>query len=322
VDVSVVDSVAALTPQAEIQGDMGDAHMGLQARLMSQALRKLTATIGKSRTILIFINQIRMKIGVMFGNPETTTGGNALKFYASVRLEVRKTEMIEKGDADAVGNKVRVKVVKNKVAPPFRKTELDMIYGKGISAIGSILDAAVKCGIIDKKGAWFSYGEEKIGQGRDSAREYLENNPDFTKELEGKLRKQIFPGREFPVPVKPGEGAPGGKGVSAGPAAEKAPIESPAGGTEKAAAEKTAAEVAEKPAAYGVKAENLAVEAAEKPTEKPIEKAPEKPAERPAAPKAAAPKAPVPPAPYGEVHRGPGRPRKNPVPMDGADGLF
>jgi len=199
VDVIVVDSVAALTPQAEIEGEMGDAQMGAQARLMSQALRKLTATIGKSRTILIFINQIRMKIGVFFGNPETTTGGNALKFYSSVRLEVRKTETIEVSkDADAIGNRVRVKVVKNKVAPPFRKTEIELMFGKGISAIGSLLDCAVKYEIIKKSGAWYSYNEEKIGQGRENTREYLEQNPDFTRELEVKLRQQIFPGREFP----------------------------------------------------------------------------------------------------------------------------
>jgi len=200
VDVIVVDSVAALTPQSEIMGDMGDAQMGAQARLMSQALRKLTATIGKSRTILIFINQIRMKIGVFMGNPETTTGGNALKFYSSVRLDVRKTETIEVAkDADAIGNRVRVKVVKNKVAPPFRKTEIELIFGKGISALGSLLDCAVKYNIIEKKGAWYSYGDEKVGQGRDNAREYLEQHPDFAQDLEVKLRKQIFPGREFPT---------------------------------------------------------------------------------------------------------------------------
>jgi recombination protein RecA len=198
VDVIVVDSVAALTPQSEIEGEMGDAQMGAQARLMSQALRKLTATIGKSRCILIFINQIRMKIGVFFGNPETTTGGNALKFYSSVRLEVRKTETIEVSkDADAIGNRVRVKVVKNKVAPPFRKTELELIFGKGISAIGSLLDCAVKYEIIKKAGAWYSYGDEKIGQGRDNAREYLEQHAEFANELELRLRTQIFPGRDF-----------------------------------------------------------------------------------------------------------------------------
>ncbi|GHV90307.1 hypothetical protein AGMMS50268_08100 [Spirochaetia bacterium] len=217
VDVIVVDSVAALTPQAEIDGDMGDAQMGLQARLMSQAMRKLTAIIGKSRTILIFINQIRMKIGVMFGNPETTTGGNALKFYSSVRLEVRKTETIEGGkDLDAVGNRIRVKVVKNKVAPPFRKAELEIMFGKGVSAMGSLLDAAVKYEIIDKKGAWYSYGEEKVGQGRDSAREYLETNPDFAREVDQKLRKLIFPGRDFAAPAaKP-------RAKAAAPAADSA----------------------------------------------------------------------------------------------------
>jgi recombination protein RecA len=201
VDVIVVDSVAALTPRAEIEGDMGDAQMGLQARLMSQAMRKLTATIGKSRTLIVFINQIRMKIGVMFGNPETTTGGNALKFYSSVRLEVRKTDTIEKGDADAIGNRVRVKVVKNKVAPPFRKVELEIMFGKGISASASLLDAAVKYEIIDKKGSWYSYSEEKIAQGKESAKTYLEEHPGFMAELEEKLRKIMFPDREFPKPV-------------------------------------------------------------------------------------------------------------------------
>jgi recombination protein RecA len=203
VDVIVVDSVAALTPQAEIDGDMGDSHMGLQARLMSQALRKLTAIISKSRTILIFINQIRMKIGVMFGNPETTTGGNALKFYASIRLDVRKIETIEKSDSDAVGNRVRVKVMKNKVAPPFRKVEMEIMFGKGVSAIGGLLDAAVKYEIIDKKGSWFSHGDEKIGQGRESARTYLEEHPDFAAEVESKIRKLMFPDREFPKPIAP-----------------------------------------------------------------------------------------------------------------------
>jgi len=236
VDVIVVDSVAALTPQAEIEGDMGDAQMGAQARLMSQALRKLTATIGKSRTILIFINQIRMKIGVFFGNPETTTGGNALKFYSSLRLEVRKTETIEVSkDTDAIGNRVRVKVVKNKVAPPFRRTELELMFGKGISAIGSLLDCAVKYDIIKKSGAWYSYNEEKIGQGRDNVRDYLEQHPDFTKELETKLRAQIFPGREFPqaktaapqskpspAPVEPKSAAPEPKPAAAAQAVPEA----------------------------------------------------------------------------------------------------
>jgi recombination protein RecA len=252
VDVIVVDSVAALTPQAEIDGDMGDAHMGLQARLMSQALRKLTATIGKSRTLLIFINQIRMKIGIMFGNPETTTGGNALKFYASVRLDVRKMETIEKGDDDAIGNRVRVKVVKNKVAPPFRKVELDIIFGKGVSAIGSLLDAAVKYEIIQKKGAWYSYGEEKVGQGRDNAKNYLEENPVFAEEVEQKLRKLIFPGREFPrpakaaakvpaVPVAEAAGDPVSPAVPPGDAAAPSAPPEPAPSAERLAGEAAAA---------------------------------------------------------------------------------
>jgi recombination protein RecA len=196
VDIIVVDSVAALTPQAEIDGEMGDAHMGLQARLMSQALRKLTAIIGKSNTILVFINQIRMKIGVMFGNPETTTGGNALKFYASVRLEIRRFESIEgKGSEDAVGNRVRVKVVKNKVAPPFRKVELDIYFGKGVSAAASLLDAAVKYGLIDKKGAWFTAENEKVGQGRENAIAFLEENTEFARNIERQLREKLFPGQ-------------------------------------------------------------------------------------------------------------------------------
>ncbi|MBP7095296.1 MAG: recombinase RecA [Spirochaetia bacterium] len=195
VDIVVVDSVAALTPQAEIEGDMGDAHVGLQARLMSQALRKLTATIGRSKTILVFINQIRMKIGVMFGNPETTTGGNALKFYASVRLEVRKIETIEKNSEEAIGNKVRVKVVKNKVAPPFRKVELEIMFGKGISATAALIDAAVKYEILDKKGAWYTYGDEKVGQGRENAKAYLEDNPATAAEIERRVREKMFPGR-------------------------------------------------------------------------------------------------------------------------------
>ena len=204
VDIIVVDSVAALTPQAEIDGDMGDAQMGLQARLMSQAMRKLTAIINRSRTIIIFINQIRMKIGIMFGSPETTTGGNALKFYSSLRIDVRKIDTIDAGkDTDAIGNRVKIKVVKNKVAPPFRKVELEILFGKGISAAGSLLDGAVKHGIIDKKGAWYSCGEEKIGQGRESARDYLIQNPTFAADVEDKLRKIIFPGRTFSQPAAP-----------------------------------------------------------------------------------------------------------------------
>lgn len=196
VDIVVVDSVAALTPEKEIEGEMGDAVMGMQARLMSQALRKLTAIIGKSNCIVIFINQIRMKIGVMFGSPETTTGGQALKFFSSVRLEIRRIETIDgKGDEDAVGNRVRVKIVKNKVAPPFRKCELDIYFGKGISASASLLDSAVKHGIIDKRGAWYTMGEEKIGQGKENAVKYIEQNVELSKEIEKKIRAEVFPGQ-------------------------------------------------------------------------------------------------------------------------------
>jgi recombination protein RecA len=194
VAIIVVDSVAALTPRAEIEGDMGDSHVGLQARLMSQALRKLTGIISKSNTCLIFINQIRMKIGVMFGNPETTTGGNALKFYASVRLEVRKIETMAKGQEDAIGNRVRVKVVKNKVATPFRKVELEIIFGKGISASASLMDAALKYDIIQKSGSWYSMGEERIGQGRDNVKKYLEENELVADQLLIQLRQIMFPG--------------------------------------------------------------------------------------------------------------------------------
>ncbi|MBQ1949358.1 MAG: recombinase RecA [Treponema sp.] len=194
VDIVVVDSVAALTPQKEIEGEMGDAVMGMQARLMSQALRKLTAIIGKSNCIVIFINQIRMKIGVMFGNPETTTGGQALKFYTSVRLEIRRIESIDgKGDEDAVGNRVRVKIVKNKVAAPFRKTELDIYFGKGISRCASLLDSAVKHGLIDKKGAWFTQGDIKVGQGHENAVAFLENNKEFADNIEKQLQAMLFP---------------------------------------------------------------------------------------------------------------------------------
>ncbi len=217
VDIIVVDSVAALTPQAEIEGDMGDAHMGLQARLMSQALRKLTGTLSKSKTILIFINQIRMKIGVMFGNPETTTGGNALKFYSSIRIEVRRIETIEAGNEEAIGNKVRVKVVKNKVAPPFRRVELDIMFGKGISAIASLIDAAVKCGVADKKGAWYTYGEEKLGQGKENVKATLEQNKELADEIEGKVRAIFFP------PVKTSAQLEAEKKAAAQAAAKSAP---------------------------------------------------------------------------------------------------
>lgn len=192
VDIIVVDSVAALTPQAEIEGEMGDSHMGLQARLMSQALRKLTGILAKSRTTIIFINQIRMKIGVMFGNPETTTGGNALKFYSSIRMDVRKIETISKGSDEFIGNRVRVKIVKNKVAPPFRKVELDLYFNEGISYAGGLLDGGVRFGLIEKTGSWFSYNGEKIGQGRDNAVSFLKSNPQIMSDIEAALRKLMF----------------------------------------------------------------------------------------------------------------------------------
>ena len=186
-DVIVVDSVAALVPKAEIDGDMGDSHMGLQARLMSQALRKLAGAINKSKTVLIFINQLREKIGVMFGNPETTTGGRALKFYASVRMDIRKIENI-KQDGEVVGSRARVKVIKNKVAPPFREAEFDIVYGEGISRAGNILDMAVNMDIIEKSGSWFSYNGERIGQGRENVKKYLKQNPEILDEVESKVR--------------------------------------------------------------------------------------------------------------------------------------
>lgn len=189
VDIVVIDSVAALTPRAEIEGDMGDSHMGLQARLMSQALRKLTGNIKKTNTMLIFINQIRMKIGVMFGNPETTTGGNALKFYSSVRLDIRRIGAIKKGD-EVIGAETRVKVVKNKVAPPFRQAEFDILYGEGISREGEIIDQAVNLDLIEKAGSWYSYNGEKIGQGKDNVREYLKSNKKVTQEIEQKIMEK------------------------------------------------------------------------------------------------------------------------------------
>ena len=189
-DVIVVDSVAALVPKAEIDGDMGDSHMGLQARLMSQALRKLAGAINKSKTVLIFINQLREKIGVMFGNPETTTGGRALKFYASVRMDIRKIENI-KQDGEVKGNRVRVKVIKNKVAPPFREAEFDVMYGQGISKEGNVLDMAVNLDIIQKAGSWFSYNGERIGQGRENVKKYLKENPEILKEVEEKVRENF-----------------------------------------------------------------------------------------------------------------------------------
>jgi recombination protein RecA len=204
VDVVVVDSVAALTPKAEIEGDMGDSHMGLQARLMSQALRKLTANIKRSNTLVIFINQIRMKIGVMFGNPETTTGGNALKFYASVRLDIRRTGAIKKGD-DILGNETRVKVVKNKVAPPFKKAEFDILYNEGISREGEIIQFATQLGFIEKAGAWYSYNQSKIGQGKDNVRQYFKDNPEIAAEIEARVRAELLDSITETVDVETGE---------------------------------------------------------------------------------------------------------------------
>ncbi len=192
VDVVIVDSVAALVPKSEIEGEMGDHHVGVQARLMSQALRKLTANIKRSNTLVIFINQIRMKIGVMFGNPETTTGGNALKFYSSVRLDIRRTGAIKKGD-EVVGNETRVKVVKNKVAPPFKQASFDILYGEGISRLGEVIDMGVKLGFIQKSGSWYSYADERIGQGKENVRTFLKENPEIAEAIEVKIREQLLP---------------------------------------------------------------------------------------------------------------------------------
>ncbi len=191
VDVIIVDSVAALTPKAEIEGEMGDSHVGLQARLMSQALRKITGNVKQANCLVVFINQIRMKIGVMFGNPETTTGGNALKFYASVRLDIRRTGAVKQGD-EVIGNETRVKVVKNKVAPPFKQAEFQILYGKGIYHHGEILDLGVQCGIVDKSGAWYAYNGDKIGQGKANAAKFLEDNPDVAQNIEQQIRQQLL----------------------------------------------------------------------------------------------------------------------------------
>ena len=272
VDIIVIDSVAALTPQKEIEGEMGDSVMGVQARLMSQALRKLTAIVGKSKCIVVFINQIRMKIGVMFGNPETTTGGNALKFYSSIRLEIRRIETIDgKGDEEALGNRVRVKIVKNKVAPPFRKVELDIYFGKGVSASASILDSAVKHGLIDKRGAWYTRGEEKVGQGKENAVNYIESNPQYRIELEQVIRNKLFPGqvlrtKEGEVVTKEQiaayEKEMRAKGVGLGGNAPEPAAETPAAPAESAA---PAAAPAEEKAAKAskTKASSLAKAAAE-----------------------------------------------------------
>jgi protein RecA len=216
VDLIVIDSVAALVPKAEIEGEMGDALPGLQARLMSQALRKLTATIKRTNCMVIFINQIRMKIGVMFGNPETTTGGNALKFYSSVRLDIRRTGSIKKGE-EVIGNETRVKVVKNKVAPPFKQAEFDIMYGAGISREGEIIDLGVQAGIIDKAGAWFSYNGDRIGQGKDNARDYLREHPELALEIENRVREHlgIAPRAGTASPAKEEKGAKAGKAEAA-----------------------------------------------------------------------------------------------------------
>lgn len=211
IDVIVIDSVAALVPKAEIEGEMGDAHMGLQARLMSQALRKLTAVISKSQTTAIFINQIRMKIGVMFGNPETTTGGNALKFYSSVRLDIRKVSAIKDGD-NVIGNRVRVKVVKNKVAPPFKQAEFDVMFNEGISKMGEVVDLGVEKNIIAKSGAWYSYKDERIGQGRENAIKYLKDNAASAIEIEGKI-KEMFGLADRPKTEEKKQAAPAAKGA-------------------------------------------------------------------------------------------------------------
>jgi len=199
VDIVVIDSVAALTPKAEIEGEMGDSHMGLQARLMSQALRKLTGNIKRSNVMVIFINQIRMKIGVMFGSPETTTGGNALKFYASVRLDIRRIGAIKKGD-EVVGNQTRVKVVKNKVSPPFKQAEFEIIYGQGISRLGELIDLGVQHDIVNKAGSWYSYGDDRIGQGKDNAREFLKEHPEMADEIERRVRAILMPPPVVAVP--------------------------------------------------------------------------------------------------------------------------
>jgi recombination protein RecA len=204
IDIVVIDSVAALTPKAEIEGEMGDSHMGLQARLMSQALRKLTANIQRSNTMVVFINQIRMKIGVMFGSPETTTGGNALKFYSSVRLDIRRIGAIKKGD-EIIGNQTRVKVVKNQVSPPFKQAEFEILYGEGISRMGEIIDLGVQHDIVDKAGSWYSYGDYRIGQGKENVREFLKNNPAMAEEIEGRIRAKLLPTKADVIDIAAGD---------------------------------------------------------------------------------------------------------------------
>ena len=211
IDVVVIDSVAALVPRAELEGEMGDSHMGLHARLMSQALRKLTGSVSRSNTMLIFLNQIRMKIGVMFGNPETTTGGNALKFYASVRLEIRRIGQIKDRD-EVVGNQTRVKVVKNKLAPPFRQVEFDIMYGEGISKVGELIDLGVKAGVVEKSGAWFSYDSQRIGQGRENAKQFLRDHPDVADAIEAQGPRAVGRGGEHHAGDERRDGGGGGSG--------------------------------------------------------------------------------------------------------------
>jgi recombination protein RecA len=233
VDIVVVDSVAALVPKAELEGDMGDPQMGLQARLMSQALRKLTAIVSKSRTCLIFINQIREKIGVMFGNPETTTGGRALKFYASMRIDIRRIQAIKEGDV-VVGSRTRAKVVKNKVAAPFREAEFDIVYGEGISREGDLIDLGVDKGLVEKSGTWFSFGGERMGQGRENARSFLKENKDIRDKLENALRKKL----EIAIPGSPNAAAPGPNGHTSTPAhSDKAPMKAAAAAATSGAAD-------------------------------------------------------------------------------------
>src|SRR6056300_702309 len=204
VDLVIIDSVAALVPRAEIEGEMGDHHVGLQARLMSQALRKITGNIQRSGATVVFINQIRMKIGVMFGSPETTTGGNALKFYSSVRLDIRRIGAIKKGD-EVVGNQTRVKVVKNKVAPPFKQAEFEILYGEGISRLGELIDLGVQHDIVSKAGSWYSYGDDRIGQGKENVREFLRNNPEMAEEIEGKIRSKLLPSKADVIDIAGGD---------------------------------------------------------------------------------------------------------------------
>jgi len=204
VDIIVIDSVAALTPKAEIEGEMGEPQMGLQARLMSQALRKLTANIKRTNTLVIFINQIRMKIGVLFGNPETTTGGNALKFYASARIDIRRIGSIKKGD-EVIGSETRVKIVKNKVAPPFKQAEFDIMYGEGISREGEVLEIGVNLGVLEKSGAWYIYNGDRLGQGKDNAREFLKENPALAREIEAKIREKAGVGAPKPIAAEASE---------------------------------------------------------------------------------------------------------------------